>query len=102
MLKHSKNQSNQVISRTDYGLQALTPIYGQMIQAAPSWSGPFQAPPLPDAIPRPKQQSAASFWGGLGANLLTTAGCAAIGGEIGMLACPILGDAVGDFVSKQL
>lgn len=99
MQKHSQTQTNQ---RFDYGLQALTPIYGQMIQAAPSWSGPFQAPPLPAAIPRPKQQSAASFWGGLGANLLTTAGCAAIGGEIGMLACPILGDAVGDFVSKQL
>jgi len=33
------------------GLQALTPIYGQMIQTAPGWSGPYQMPAVPPTRP---------------------------------------------------
>lgn len=85
-----------------YGLQALTPLYSQVIQSAPSWSGPFNQPDVAPPVQRPKQQSTASVWGGLAANLLGTAGCAAFGGEIGMLACPILGQALGMGVSKSI
>jgi hypothetical protein len=41
----------------NYGLQALTPMYGQVIVSAPSWSGPFTMPPVPPAFV-PKTQAA--------------------------------------------
>ena len=86
----------------DFGLQALTPVYGQVIQSAPTWSGPWEAPPL-ETIKKPITQSAASFWGGTAANLLSTAGCAALTSTgIGMLACPILGQSVGRLVSNLI
>jgi hypothetical protein len=86
-----------------YGLQALTPMYGQVIQSAPSWSGPYQLPPIADPIKLPKQQSAASVWGGLTANILGTAACAAFAPSgIGMLACPLLGQAAGLGISTIL
>lgn len=40
-----------------YGLQALTPIYGQVIQSAPAWSGPFTMPPVPPTQLPPKTQA---------------------------------------------
>jgi hypothetical protein len=86
-----------------YGLQALTPIYGQVIQSAPSWSGPYNIPPMADPIRPPKTQSAASIWGGLAANLLGTATCAAFAPTgIGMLACPLLGQAAGLGISSLI
>ena len=91
-----------MIQKQPYGLQALTPMYGQVIQSAPSWSGPFNQPDVAPPVQRPKQQSTASVWGGLAANLLGTAGCAAYGGEIGMLACPILGQIAGSVTSEIL
>lgn len=85
-----------------YGLAALTPIYGQVIQSAPSWSGPFEAPPFPPPIQLPKQKSQGSFWAGLGSELLIGGGCAALAGTtmVGMLACPLLGQAARTIVSS--
>jgi hypothetical protein len=86
-----------------YGLQALTPMYGQVIQSAPSWSGPYDVPPIADPIKLPKQESAASKWGGLIGNVVTTAGCAALAPTgIGLLACPLLGQAIGLGISKWI
>ena len=83
-----------------YGLQALTPMYGQVIQSAPSWSGPYDVQPIADPIQLPKKQSAASMWGGLAGNLLGTAACAGMAPSgIGMLACPILGQVAGSLTS---
>ena len=88
--------------RNDYGLQSLTPMYGQVIQSAPTWSGPFEIPEL-DTMSKPPTQSAASFWGGTASNLASTAACAALTSTgIGMLACPILGQAVGSWVSNLI
>jgi len=102
MLPNSKTQLNAKI-RNDYGLQALTPMYSQVIQSAPSWNGPWEAPALPAPIQRPQGPSAASQWGGLAANLATTAGCAALASTgIGMLACPLLGQATGSWISSLI
>jgi hypothetical protein len=79
-----------------YGLQALTPIYGQVIQSAPAWSGPFVPPPLPPPIQVPQQKSQKSFWAGLGAEIGVGVGCAVLAPSmVGMLACPLLGQAAG-------
>ena len=84
-----------------YGLQALTPLYGQVIQSAPSWSGPYEVPPVAPPVQRPKQPSAGSMWAGLAGNLLGTTACAAMAGTgIGMLACPILGQLSGSLASQ--
>jgi hypothetical protein len=90
-----------MIKNQPYGLQALTPIYGQVIQSSPSWSGPFTVPPVAPGIDLPKKQSAASMWVGLAGNLLGGAACAAIAPTgIGLLACPILGQVAGSLSSK--
>ena len=86
-----------------YGLAALNPIYGQVISSAPSWSGPFEAPPFPPPIQLPKQKSQGSFWAGLGSELLVGGGCAAMAPTIvGMLACPLLGQAARTLVSNAV
>jgi hypothetical protein len=99
MFPNSKKRSRQ---EDYYGLQALTPVYGQVIQSAPTWSGPFQAPTL-ETMKQPVKQSAASFWGGTAANLASTAACAALTETgIGMLACPILGQSIGNWMSNLI
>ncbi len=55
-----------------FGLQALTPIYGQVISAAPSWSGPYVPPPIPPPIQQAKQPSETGKWLGLFGNLSGT------------------------------
>jgi hypothetical protein len=86
-----------------YGLAALTPIYGQVISSAPTWSGPFEAPPFPPPIQLPKQKSEGSFWAGLGSELLVGAGCAAFAPTmVGMLACPLLAQGARTAVSSWI
>jgi hypothetical protein len=102
MLPNTKRSKKEETRSQDYGLLSMTPIYGQVIQSAPSWNGPFEAPSLPTPVERPKGPSAISQWGGLAANLASTAGCAALTSSgIGMLACPLLGQGVGSFVSSM-
>jgi hypothetical protein len=74
----------------NYGLQALTPIYGQVISAAPSWSGPYVPPPIPPPVQQPKQPSEAGKWLGLFGNLAVTAACSVAVPEL-MMACPVAG-----------
>ena len=58
MLPNTKRVKREESSYSqEYGLQSLTPIYGQVIQSAPSWSGPFEAPPLPNTVVMPKANS---------------------------------------------
>lgn len=75
-----------------YGLQALTPIYGQVISAAPTWSGPYVPPPIPPPIQEPKKPSETGKWLGLFGNLGVTAACSIAVPEL-MLACPLAGQA---------
>lgn len=86
-----------------YGLAALTPIYGQVISSAPTWSGPFEAPPLPPTVKlqAPQQKSEGSFWAGLGSELLVGAGCAAFAPTmVGMIACPLLAQGARSVVTS--
>jgi hypothetical protein len=76
----------------NYGLQALTPIYGQVIQAAPSWSGPYVPTPIPPPVQQPKQPSELGKWVGLFGNIGITAACSVAAPEF-MLACPLAGQA---------
>lgn len=86
-----------------YGLAALTPIYGQVISSAPSWSGPFEAPSLPPPVQLPKQKSDDSFWAGLAGELVTGAGCAALAPTmVGMLACPLLAQGARTVINKYV
>jgi hypothetical protein len=79
-----------------YGLAALTPMYGQVIMSAPTWSGPFVPPQLPPPIQVPPQKSQNSFWAGLGAEFGVGVGCAVLAPSmVGMLACPLLGQTAG-------
>ena len=75
-----------------FGLQALTPSYGQVISAAPSWSGPYVPPPIPPPIQQAKQPSETGKWLGLFGNLAVTAACSVAVPEL-MLACPLAGQA---------
>ena len=76
-------------NQLNYGLQNLTPIYGQVIQSAPSWGGPFDVPTVSAPAEKPKTPSP---WGALLGSVLGTAACAAIAPTgIGLLACPIAG-----------
>lgn len=88
-----KNNSNS------YGLQALTPIYGQVISAAPTWSGPFVAPPIPPPVQDPKQPSQVGKWLGLFGNLGVTAACSVGAPEL-MMACPLAGQAADIGINK--
>jgi hypothetical protein len=54
MLPNTKRSKKEETRSQDYGLQSMTPIYGQVIQASPSWSGPFEAPPIPSAVITPR------------------------------------------------
>lgn len=47
----------QKSNSNSFGLQALTPIYGQVIASTPSWGGPFTMPPVPPSYV-PKTQAA--------------------------------------------
>jgi hypothetical protein len=76
----------------NYGLQALTPIYGQVISAAPTWSGPYVPPPIPPPVQQPKQPSELGKWIGLFGNIGVTAACSVAVPEF-MLACPLAGQA---------
>jgi hypothetical protein len=76
----------------NYGLQALTPIYGQVIQAAPTWSGPYVPTPIPPPVQQPKQPSELGKWIGLFGNIGVTAACSVAVPEF-MLACPLAGQA---------
>lgn len=77
-------------SNNTIGLQALTPIYGQLIQAAPSWSGPYVPPPIPPPIEQPKQPSEFGRFVGLFGNVALTGACM-IGAPEFAMACPLLG-----------
>jgi hypothetical protein len=74
----------------NYGLQALTPIYGQVIQAAPTWSGPYVPTPIPPPIEEPKQPSEFGRFVGLFGNVALTGACM-VGAPEFALACPLLG-----------
>jgi hypothetical protein len=79
--------------RTNIGLQAMTPMYGQVIVSAPSWSGPFQPPPIPytpNQVLSPNQMSSSEFFGRLATNVGATVGCAMLAPEYA-LGCPLLG-----------
>ncbi len=83
----------------NYGLQALTPIYGQVIQAAPSWSGPFIPSPIPPPVQQQKQPSELGKWIGLFGNIGITAACSVAAPEF-MLACPLVGQAADIGINK--
>ena len=85
--------------KQNYGLAALTPIYGQVITSAPTWSGPFEAPPIaPQYIPPPKP-SETGKWLGLFGNIAATAACSIFAPELA-LACPVLGQSADIGINK--
>lgn len=85
-------------SKKTFGLQALTPIYGQVISAAPSWSGPFEAPPVPAARGIPPV-SDSQFYAQLFGNVGGTAACAILAPEFA-LGCPLVGMASGSILKN--
>ncbi len=88
-----------MIKNQPYGLQALTPIPGQVIQSAPAWGGPFNVPPMAPAQPMPpKPPSPIPGYAGMAANLIGTAACmsvAGLEGGFGIVACPMYGQILG-------
>ena len=84
----------------NYGLQALTPSYGQVIVTAPTWSGPFNAPPVP-AARGPPPVSNSQFYSQLFGNIGATTACAILAPEFA-LGCPLLGMVSGSILKNIL
>jgi hypothetical protein len=82
----------------NYGLQALTPMYGQVITTAPTWSGPFEAPPVPAARGAPPV-SDSQFYTQLFGNIGATTACAILAPEFA-LGCPLVGLGAGSILKN--
>lgn len=84
-----------------YGLTGLTPIYSQVIMSAPTWSGPYEAPPIaPQRIVESKPaESETGKWLGAFGNFAVTAACSIAAPEI-MLACPVIGKGADIGINK--
>jgi hypothetical protein len=75
------------------GLAGMQPIYGQVIQSAPTWSGPVSLTPIPNQVLEPKKPSLlGQVLGTIGEGLVGGA-CFGFLGEaslIGAAACPTI------------
>lgn len=80
------------------GMAGFVGTPGQVITSANQWSGPYEAPELPDAVPLPEDNSetSAQKWGGVVGGTLGL-GCMAIPGvgEFLAPACVMTGSTLG-------